>query len=420
MAIIGGIDLGNLTDYLLFFADARDDANWQGATKGFAGDVAVDGIQADERTSGDVPYAGTIFTNDSTLDAWQDIVDQNDPPDVDPAQAFASTGNTTLISDLEATLDQAFLDINALTVTDTVTDPEDAAGSGGLDGWDSSSGGAQDGGPNDIFVIDVTGGLSVSSQIDITGDPGDVFILRWDDDSNLSNGYDGQVKFQSGGGIVPLGGLAPSNFIHVAGDIKASGGGSNPASPYPQGPRYDDGTGTLITDGEDFDGGGFFTGYWLTTGNPDKNFETSSLDNAIFVGGWYTSSTKFSLTSGSSGVYVSPNADSLTPLTLVGGNDDDLLNGGTGDEELRGNLGNDILIGGQGSDTFIFASGDGTDTIIDFNDGTDLIGLDGGLGFGDLSFSSSDIILTSTNEVLATLTGVDTTTLTSADFVMLY
>ena len=48
MSIIGGINLGNLTDYLLFFSNGSTDANWQGATKGFIGDVAVDGIQADE------------------------------------------------------------------------------------------------------------------------------------------------------------------------------------------------------------------------------------------------------------------------------------------------------------------------------------------------------------------------------------
>lgn len=109
MAVIGGIDLGNLTDYLLFFADANEDANWQGASKGFAGDVAVDGIQANERTSGFVPYAGTITTNDLTLDAWQDIVDDN------PLQATGVTGQVALINDLETDLINAFQQINALS-----------------------------------------------------------------------------------------------------------------------------------------------------------------------------------------------------------------------------------------------------------------------------------------------------------------
>ena len=155
--------------------------------------------------------------------------------------------------------------------------------------------------------------LSVSSQIDITGDAFDAYILRWDSDANFGNGYQGQAKFQSGGGIVPHGGLTAANFVNVAGDIGSSGGGSNPASPYPQGPRYNNGTGSLITGGSDFNGGGFFTGYWLTTGDPSDG-DTSSLSNGIFVGGWYSSTDKFSMTSGTSGVYVGPVPEPSTML----------------------------------------------------------------------------------------------------------
>ena len=93
---IGGVDLGGLAHYLFVFTNGSVDANWQGATKGFVGDVVVNGLSASERTSGGVPYAGTISTNDSTLGAWQGIVNQN------PGQAFASTGQTALVSSLTA------------------------------------------------------------------------------------------------------------------------------------------------------------------------------------------------------------------------------------------------------------------------------------------------------------------------------
>ena len=303
---LGGVDLGDLPDYLFFFADARTDANWQGATKGFVGDVAVDGIQADERTSGGVPFAGTIYTNDSTLSAWQNIVNQNS------GQASGSTGNVALISQLETSLNSAFTQINALAVTPGYA----SASSTSLDNLDTTNGIAE------TFVINITSGLGISSKIDITGDAGDIFILRWDTDANFSNGYDGQVKFQSGGAIVPHGGLKPTNFIHVAGDIGSSGGGSTPASPYPQGPRLNDGQGALCTGCQDFSGGGYFTGYWLTTGSPDNPADgthsvpygdSSSLSNGIFVGGWYSINTKFSMTSGTSGVYVSPPVSTPTP-----------------------------------------------------------------------------------------------------------
>ena len=159
---IGGISLGNLTDYLFFFADGSQDANWQGATKGFVGDVAVDGIQADERTSGGVPYAGTIYTNDSTLGAWQNIVNQNS------GQAFASTGQTARIASLEADLNAAFAQINALSPTPGYA----SVSSTSLNGLNKQNGVAE------TFVINITSGLGFSSKINITGDASDVFSLN--------------------------------------------------------------------------------------------------------------------------------------------------------------------------------------------------------------------------------------------------
>jgi hypothetical protein len=278
------VSLGNLTNYLFVFTDGSQDANWQGASKGFVGDVAVDGIQAIERTSGAVPYAGTIFTNDTTLGAWADIVGDN------AGQAFASVGQTARITGLEADLASGFSQINSLTATPGYA----SVSSTSLNGLNTQNGIAE------TFVINVTSGLSVSSVINITGDADDVFILRWDTDANPANGYQGEVKFQSGGGINPLGGLKPSNFIHTAGNINASGGGSTPSALTTYVQLID-----AIPGGSAVNGGGFFTGYWLTTGDPASR-DTSSLSNAIFVGGWYTSTDKFSMTSGTSGIYVAP------------------------------------------------------------------------------------------------------------------
>ena len=286
---IGTVNLGNLTNYLFVFTDGNDKAEWKSSSKGYIGDVAVDGVQANEQTSGTFAYAGTIHTNNTTLQGWQDIVDNN------PGQANASLNQTSRLSGLENDLNNAFAQINALTVTSGFNGVSALS----LNGLNKQNGIAE------TIVINVTSGFSISSKINITGDAGDVFVLRWDDDANFSNGYDGEVKFQSGGAIVPLGGLKASNFIHVAGDISSGGGGSNPAAPYPQGPRTNNGTGSLINGGSDFDGGGFFTGYWLTKGNPSDR-KTGSLSNAIFVGGWYSSTIEMSMTSGTSGVYVAP------------------------------------------------------------------------------------------------------------------
>ena len=286
---VGGVSLGGLQNLLFLFTNGSKDANWQSASKGFAGDVLINGLVASERTSGSFAYAGTISTNDSTLGAWQQIVDNN------AGQAVAVTGAGAAVSAATTALNNAFAQINALAVTPGFEN-RSATSLNGLN--------TQNGVPETI-VVNVTSGFQVSSQINITGDATDAFILRWDTDANPANGYQGQVKFQSGGAIVPRGGLTPGNFISVAGDITASGGGSTPPPPYPQGPRLNNGTGALINGGSDFSGGGFFTGYWLTTGNPATG-ETSSMSNAIFVGGWYSTTTKFSMTSGTSGVHICP------------------------------------------------------------------------------------------------------------------
>ncbi len=106
--------------------------------------------------------------------------------------------------------------------------------------------------------------------------------------------------------------------------------------------------------------------------------------------------------------------------TLFGGTGDDQIWGDDGDDIIRGGLGNDVLTGddfsgGAGADTFVLAVGEGTDTIVDFEVGVDLIGLANGLSFGDLRFSDDTIAFG--DETLAVLSGVDTPTLAESSFV---
>ena len=191
--VYGPVNLGTLPDYLFVFTDGSSDANWQGASKGFVGDVAVNGVIASERTSGTVPYAGTIYTNDSPLGAWQDIVSAN------PGQASSVTGQAARLAGVQTDLTNAFSQINALSATPGFA----SVSATSLNGLNTQDGIAQ------TFVINITSGFSVSSQINITGDKGDIFFLRWDADASSGNGYQGEVKFQSGGAIVPLGLLGP-------------------------------------------------------------------------------------------------------------------------------------------------------------------------------------------------------------------
>jgi hypothetical protein len=66
----------------------------------------------------------------------------------------------------------------------------------------------------------------------------------------------------------------------------------------------------------------------------------------------------------------------------------------------------------------VLAAGAGTDTITDFKIGTDVIGLSGGLSFGQLTISASgsNTLIKLGSDTLATLTGVNSSRITSANF----
>jgi serralysin len=106
---------------------------------------------------------------------------------------------------------------------------------------------------------------------------------------------------------------------------------------------------------------------------------------------------------------------------LLGGKGDDNLSGGEGNDTLIGAAGADLLIGGGGRDVFVLGVGAGTDTLIDFQKGQDLIGLSGGLSFNQLRVTPGDFITTieiaRNGEVLASIPGLSSSPLTASDFI---
>ncbi|MDY6804204.1 MAG: spondin domain-containing protein [Cyanobacteriota bacterium] len=89
---------------------------------------------------------------------------------------------------------------------------------------------------------------------------------------------------------------------------------------------------------------------------------------------------------------------------LKGGSGRDMLGGGSGRDMLDGGRGKDTLTGGGGEDTFVIAENVGSDIILDYSDGTDKIGLAGGLSFEDLTIeqgtSNNDASMESLNNTL--------------------
>ena len=69
--------------------------------------------------------------------------------------------------------------------------------------------------------------------------------------------------------------------------------------------------------------------------------------------------------------------------------DNDTLNGPLADDDLTGGVENDILSGGSGRDRFVLTAGSGQNLITDLTKGEDLLLLDRGLTFAQLSITQN-------------------------------
>ncbi|MGB3401271.1 MAG: hypothetical protein WBA77_01125 [Microcoleaceae cyanobacterium] len=170
------------------------------------------------------------------------------------------------------------------------------------------------------------------------------------------------------------------------------------------------------------EGGGGNDQLFGSGGNDTINGQVG--DDAIFGGAGLDSLLG---ASGNDILYGEGGADTLKGNEgkdeLFGGNGADRLIGGFDNDILDGGAGRDVMIGGDGADSFLLRSGDGNDTIQDYDDGTDNFLLEG-IQFSDLRFTQSgaDTIIrytdptTMVRENLATLIGVDAVNLGSDDF----
>jgi len=108
---------------------------------------------------------------------------------------------------------------------------------------------------------------------------------------------------------------------------------------------------------------------------------------------------------------------------LNGGRGNDFLDGGADNDFLNGGLGDDILQGGSGNDIFALSVNSGTDTILDFEDGADLLALPAGLGFNKLSILQgsgslvNDTLIQHQSKTLAILSGVQATSINASNFI---
>ena len=103
---------------------------------------------------------------------------------------------------------------------------------------------------------------------------------------------------------------------------------------------------------------------------------------------------------------------------LYNGEGNDIVEGGAGDDLLWGGPGDDVLTGDAGNDVFAFVAGNGSDTIMDFEDGGDLIRIaDGADDFSEVTVTESggDVEITFV-DVTITLQGIEANQITADDF----
>lgn len=208
-------------------------------------------------------------------------------------------------------------------------------------------------------------------------------------------------------------GLAESDFIWGRnGDDRLEGWGGNDLILGGRGNDIIDGG-----EGGDYLWGGI--GDDLLFGSGGNDYVRGHQDRDILIGGdgndylWGGSEEDYVLGSNGEDFLWGDRGNDI----LNGGGGRDVLWGGYGDDLIDGGAGDDILSGNEGTDTFELTANFGTDTITDFDLGSDRLMLYGGLGFADLSFSDHNISVATTNEILAVLSGVDTTTLTESNFI---
>ncbi|WP_422824939.1 calcium-binding protein [Thalassococcus sp. BH17M4-6] len=106
---------------------------------------------------------------------------------------------------------------------------------------------------------------------------------------------------------------------------------------------------------------------------------------------------------------------------LEGGLGNDSLYGSNGDDSLNGGGGSDFLDGGPGSDTFVFGQGSDQNEVPNFEDGSDLVALSGGITYSDLTISSITggvrVSISQDTTQYIDLYGVALSDLSEADFV---
>lgn len=376
------------------------------------------------------PAHGTLTQNlDGTFNYTADL-------DFSGEDSFTYTIIDTQGATSTATVDItiAELDLNGSSSNDTLTGTATSNTLNGNEGDDFITGnagrdtlngglGSADrmfGGDDNDSIIDPDGILSAhggngNDTIEIA------FAATWDNDTNPDNEPRSDGKITGGyGNDTMIVEMNSSNFFL---NLKGDEPGSNTLQDGRDAITLLGTYGNAIVDlggGNDiFDGG---VGKDNVSGGNGSDFLSGTSGNDRLLGG----SGNDTIRGGNDNDLLNGGDDNDN---IAGGNNNDLLlgmagndqlSGGNGDDTLRGGIGNDQLTGGSGNDIFVLAAGEGRDTISNFANSRDLLGLADGLTFGQLtvSASGSNTLIKFSTELLVTLTNVNPSVINSSDFIV--
>ena len=189
----------------------------------------------------------------------------------------------------------------------------------------------------------------------VGGDGRDIFVYEANSGNKLIKNY---TYSASGGDVISLGSDAKIDAIEEKGanlvlsvgnnKITIEGGAGNPF-------KFDDGSEKIAQDN-----------MFISTDGKSASLTSAYTAGNEFVLGEGNSWKNFDAGEGSSAYLITGDTEDNS---LVGGKKADSISGGDGTDSIRGGKGNDTLWGGDGDDTFIFYAGDGTDKIMDFDEG---------------------------------------------------
>ncbi len=252
------------------------------------------------------------------------------------------------------------------------------------------------------------------------GDGDDVISLGEGDDSGTGGGGHDEVtgdggddRFWGNEGNDTISGGAGNDLIYgeIGYDSLLGGGGSDTIWSGEGNDFVDAGSGN-----DNVHGGNGNDEIWLGDGADSGTGDNG--DDRVFAG---TGDDTFYGNDGSDELDGGEGNDTLFGEsgndTLLGKAGNDLLLAGTNEDTLNGGTGADGLIGGSGADVFVFTTGDGSDTIHDFEDGLDLIEFTG-LNFSDLNITQhgADVQVSYGNVDTILIENLDTSSLTAQDF----